>query len=407
VAAPSCAPMGTSLDTSENTSENTSDTMAPPGAEVAGPARVRVIASAQSWIEGEAVRQLEGTARLAGMRLAVGMPDLHPGKGSPVGAAFASSGVLHPFLVGNDIGCGIGLWRTDLPRRKAKRDRWVDRLHGLEGPWDGDTSAWLEAHGVTATGPEPALGTIGGGNHFAELSAVSEVMEPDAFGALGLDEGRFVLLVHSGSRGLGDAILREHTDRFGAGGLEEGTPEAAHYLARHDRAVGWGRANRALIAQRFLECVGARGERVADVCHNSVTPSRLGGERLWLHRKGAAPTDSGPVLIAGSRGTPSYLVRPVGDGESNACSLAHGAGRRWPRSDARQRLARRFTAEALTHTELGGRVICEDKDLLFEEAPQAYKRIDRVIQDLTEAGVAEVIAAFSPLITYKLRAASR
>ncbi len=377
------------------------------GAEAAGAAEVRVIASASSWIEGEALRQLEGTARLSGMRLAVGMPDLHPGKGSPVGAAFASRGVLHPFLVGNDIGCGIGLWRTDLLRRKAKRDRWVDKLHGLEQPWDGDTSAWLAAHGIPSSGEEPSLGTIGGGNHFAELSAVSEVVDADAFAALGLDEDRFVLLVHSGSRGLGDAILREHTDRFGAGGLEEGTEEAARYLSRHDRAVSWGRANRALIAHRFLGCLGADGERVADVCHNSVTPAHLGGERRWLHRKGAAPTDCGAVVIAGSRGTPSYLVRPVGDGERNARSLAHGAGRKWPRSDARKRLEDRFTADALTRTELGGRVICEDKDLLFEEAPQAYKRIDRVIADLTEAGVAEVIAAFSPLITYKVRAASR
>jgi len=366
---------------------------------------VRVIASPQSWIEGEAVRQLEATARLDGMQLAVGMPDLHPGKGSPVGAAFASRGVVHPFLVGNDIGCGIGLWRTDLPRRKPKRDRWASKLYGLERPWDGDTAAWLERFGVPALGPEPALGTLGGGNHFAELSFFDEVHDDAAFSALGLSQGCFALLVHSGSRGLGDAILREHTDRFGARGLPAHSPEAQRYLGRHDRAVAWGRANRALIAHRFLSCLGADGERAADVCHNSVTRAHLAGEALWLHRKGAAPVDEGPVVIAGSRGAKSYLVLPCGNGEANARSLAHGAGRRWPRTDARRRLEDRFTAEALTQTALGSLVVCEDKDLLFEEAPPAYKNIDRVIQDLTEAGVARVVASLTPLITYKVRAA--
>lgn len=369
------------------------------------PAQVRVIASPQSWIEGEAVRQLEATARLPGMRLAVGMPDLHPGKGSPVGAAFAARGMLHPFLVGNDIGCGIGLWRTDLLRRKAKRDRWASRLTGLERPWEGDTAEWLAAAGVPTSGADEALGTIGGGNHFAELAWIDEVHDPITFEkVLGLSADRFVLLVHSGSRGLGDAILREHTDRFGAQGLPADSPEAARYLERHDHAVAWGKANRALVAHRFLSCIGAEGERVADVCHNSVTPARLMGEDLWLHRKGAAPSDKGPVVIAGSRGTRSYLVRPTGDGELNARSLAHGAGRKWPRSDMRERLGSRFTAAALTQTELGSLVICEDKDLLFEEAPQAYKNIDRVISDLTGIGAAQVIATLTPLITYKLRA---
>ena len=77
--------------------------------------------------------QLEKTAELAGMRLAVGMPDLHPGKGSPIGAAFVTNDWIYPALVGNDIGCGIGLWRTGL-NGKPKRDAWAERLRGLEAP---------------------------------------------------------------------------------------------------------------------------------------------------------------------------------------------------------------------------------------------------------------------------------
>jgi len=94
------------------------------------------VASPGAWIEGEAVAQLEGVAKLPGMRAAIGMPDLHPGKGSPIGAAFVCEGLLYPHLVGNDIGCGMGLWATDLLKRKAKRDRWADRLDDLDGPWD-------------------------------------------------------------------------------------------------------------------------------------------------------------------------------------------------------------------------------------------------------------------------------
>src|SRR4051812_5854165 len=70
------------------------------------PARVHLVANPDTWIEGEAVRQLEATARLLGMRLCVGMPDLHPGKGHPIGAAMVTSGVVYPHLVGGDIGCG-------------------------------------------------------------------------------------------------------------------------------------------------------------------------------------------------------------------------------------------------------------------------------------------------------------
>ena len=363
----------------------------------------RLIASPGSWIEGEAIRQLEQTAELPGMILGVGLPDLHPGRGAPIGAAFASAGILYPHLVGSDIGCGMGLWQTDLRRRKAKRDRWAARLAGLEAPWDGDVVSFLAEQGASATSHDAALGTIGGGNHFAELQQVDKVGDEAAFAALGLSADRLFLLVHSGSRGLGDAILREHADRHGAGGLAEGSTEAVRYLERHDRAVAWGRANRALIARRFLEQLSAEGVRVLDLCHNSVVPASLAGQRCWLHRKGAAPSDAGPAVIPGSRGAPSYLVVPRDAGEASARSLAHGAGRKWTRSDARSRVRARLRPEQLVRTGLGSTVICEDRDLLYEEAPEAYKRIDSVIADLASAGLVSVLASFRPVITYKVR----
>jgi release factor H-coupled RctB family protein len=108
-------------------------------------------------------------------------------------------------------------------------------------------------------------------------------------------------------------------------------------------------------------------------------------------------------MIPGSRGTFSYLVNPIGDHYQNAYSLAHGAGRKWKRSDTKAHLSNRFKREDLIKTNLGSRVICEDKDLLYEEAPQAYKNIDIVIQDMVDAGLIEVIAVFRPVITYKTR----
>ena len=113
------------------------------------------------------------------------------------------------------------------------------------------------------------------------------------------------------------------------------------------------------------------------------------------------------MIILGSRGSLSYLVKPTGDGDTHAWSLAHGAGRKWARSETRLRMRERFGKHQLTLTPLGGRVICEQRELLYEEAPAAYKNIEDVVQDLVEDGLVSVIATFRPLLTYKTRAPRR
>jgi release factor H-coupled RctB family protein len=125
--------------------------------------------------------------------------------------------------------------------------------------------------------------------------------------------------------------------------------------------------------------------------------------RAWVHRKGAVAAEGEVVVIPGSRGSLSYLVKPIGDGPDHAWSLAHGAGRKWARSETRLRMRERFAIPQLTETPLGGRVICEPRELLYEEAPAAYKNIEDVIQDLVKAGLVSVIATFRPLLTYKCR----
>ena len=362
-----------------------------------------LFATPASRIEGEAIRQLGRVATLPGMLKVAGFPDLHPGKGSPVGAAMLSQGVVYPYLVGSDSGCGMGLYVTDIAVAKAKPEKWSKKLRHLEEPWDGDTNAWLEDRGVQGDGHNRSLGTIGGGNHFAELLRIKEIHDRESFQALGLEEGRIFLLAHSGSRGLGEALLRSHTDRFRDAGLPVGSEEAARYLQRHANALAWSRANRELIALRLLEQLGSGYRAILDLIHNSVTVVVGQDGPLFLHRKGAAPSDAGAVVIPGSRGATSYLVKSRGDQKPNLWSLAHGAGRKWNRSECAGRLRDRYHADSLRRTGLGSYVICEDRDLLYEEAPQAYKDIEAVIQDMVSLGLITVIASFTPLLTYKVR----
>lgn len=364
---------------------------------------IALFASAASWIEGESLRQLERVAALPGMVRVAGFPDLHPGKGSPVGAAMLSEGEFYPYLVGSDVGCGMGLFDTELFVDKLKPEKWARKLKKLEEPWDGDSAAWLDEHGVHPDGFTSAVGTIGKGNHFAELLRVETIQDVDAFEDMGMDEDRLFLLVHSGSRGLGENILRAHTDRFRDGSLVDGSEEAATYLTRHDNALGWARASRELISLRFLEQIDSGYGKIADLCHNSIIPIELNGERRFLHRKGAAPSNAGAVIVPGSRGSCSYLVMPDGEQGPNLWSVAHGAGRKWNRSECKGRLRERYSVESLRKTKLGSYVVCEDKDLLYEEAPQAYKNIEAVIGDMLSFGLIRIIATFSPILTYKVR----
>jgi release factor H-coupled RctB family protein len=181
--------------------------------------KVRLIASPKSWIEGEALRQFHAVAKFNGVRQAVAFPDLHPGKGAPVGAAFVTEGVIYPHLIGGDIGCGMALFKTDLIRRDAQLDRWVGLYFHLEHPWDEDVGEFLAAMELESTEFDANLGTIGGGNHFAEIQAVEKIHDATAFKRIGINGEHIVMLVHSGSRGLGESILRAHVREYQADGV--------------------------------------------------------------------------------------------------------------------------------------------------------------------------------------------
>lgn len=363
---------------------------------------IQIIADSNTWIEGNAVAQLETTARLPHMLRVAGMPDLHAGRGYPVGAAFFSDRHFYPALIGNDIGCGMAFWQTNLRAAKLKPAKLAKQLGNIDTPLDKDEQVNLlgDAVDMRQFSDGLAVGTIGGGNHFAELQTVDTVYRADLLPP-DFDENHLQLLVHSGSRGLGQQILQRHIAAFGHLGLAEEGEAAAAYLAEHQAALEFAGFNRRLIAARMLDRWRAEGTCLLDVHHNFLEQTEIDGITGWLHRKGATPTDKGLVMIPGSRGDYSYLVRPAEDCQISLNTLAHGAGRKWQRGECKGRLSHKYTADSLRQTEFGSVVVCQDKALIFEEAPQAYKSIDSVIAAMKNAGLIELVARFKPVLTYK------
>ncbi|EKT61095.1 RNA ligase RtcB family protein [Providencia burhodogranariea] len=361
---------------------------------------VSYIATENTWIESKAIQQLQITANLPNMVSVVGMPDLHPGRGYPIGAAFFSAQRFYPALVGNDIGCGMSLFQSNIKIAKLNLDKFEKQLLTLS---DVASQEWLDEHVPNSMKTHnfvASLSSIGGGNHFAEFQAVDKVLDNERFEQSGLNKKQLLLLVHSGSRGLGQSILRKHIEVHNHDGLEAASKEAEAYLQAHQEALRFAELNRQLIGRRMLQQVKATGDMAIDINHNLVEPYTFNGIDGWLHRKGATPSDRGMVVIPGSRGDYSYLVVPQAS-EVSLNSLAHGAGRKWMRTECKGRLSHRYTPLQLSRTDLGSRVICANKQLIYEEAPQSYKSIDTVIDSMVEAGLINVIARLKPVLTYK------
>ncbi len=318
-----------------------------------------------SWIDGKAEDQLTALSHKEGVLKIVAFPDLHPGKYGPVGAAILADRIF-PQLVGNDIGCGMSLFLLDMPAHRLKADKTAKRLRALSTPTDGQ------------------LGTIGGGNHFCEVQTVGKIHTPVA----GVSNNSTLLLVHSGSRALGQAVFATHALEA-ANGLS--APKA--YLAAHNQALRWASANRQAIAERAAKALRCAAQLICDVPHNLVEATPEG----WLHRKGAAKADQPLVPLAGSREAPSYALLPSPPPEALA-SLAHGAGRKFDRTSMK---ARTGNPANLSRTRFGGRVVCDDKKMLVEEAPKAYKNVQAVVADIESHSLAKRALTLHPFVTFK------
>lgn len=399
------------------------------------PAHASVVANPDVWMEGDSVAQFAKTSRLPGCVRAVAMPDLHVGKG-PVGAVFATDALVYPHLLGGDVGCGVRVTVTteDATNRDALERRvrktwdedplegcdlaalfhaaWREGVRGL-GALDeapdalralalGEPEAALGAAsdaGAWEAGHASALGSVGGGNHFVEIARVDEVRDRAAAEALGLVKGRLVVVAHSGSRGLGAALARRWGDATLAGTAAEA------YLADLAGACRFAQCNRFVLGYRMLRALGAaRPAKIAggfDVTHNDVRAEPVADRLAWVHRKGAAPARTGePTIVLGSRGAPSWVLSGTGD-ERGLRSVAHGAGRRMGRAEALSKLKVKYRRGDLVSTKLGGRVVCDDPDLLYEEHPDAYKPIAPVVASLLDAGLCTAVASLVPVVTVK------
>lgn len=352
--------------------------------------KTTLIANEKCWMEHTALTQLENVSNLNGVIRAVGLPDLHAGK-SPVGIAVEIERIIYPHLIGNDIGCGMGLFETHVSMHKYKQDKFISRLNYIRALED-----------ISAQNPYPEespiydLGTIGGGNHFAEYQTIDTVHDEEAFKTLGIDKSQLLLLIHSGSRGYGQQILSEFLVE---GGFESDSEKGKAYLKKHDNAVIWAMRNRIVVARKLMDWLGYASEikPILDCPHNYLE-KRNG---IIVHRKGAVSALNGPVIIPGSRGSLTYIVKPSTDSCVSAFSLSHGAGRKWARSLCKSRIINKYDRDTIRQNKFGGRVVCHDTELLFQEAPEAYKSIDQVIDSLLEHNLCSVIATLRPLITYK------
>src|SRR5215210_537352 len=316
-------------------------------------------------------------------------------------------------LVDRGVGTAAELERTESGGRLEEAD-------------PGQVSERARARGARQ------LGTLGSGNHFIEVQRVDEVFDRDAAAAYGLDEGAVTVLIHSGSRGLGhqvctdfvrwmDAALGRHGISLPDRQLScapASSPEGRAYLAAMAAAANFAWANRHAIAHRVREAVRrVLGPAVAtgtltvyDVAHNVAKREHHGGRELLVHRKGATrafppghpdvpaayAAVGQPVFIPGSMGTASFvLAGRQGAMDRSFGTVCHGAGRALSRTNARKRVR---GADLRRELEAAGITVrgASDKGLA-EEAPLAYKDVERVVEVVERAGLAARVVRLRPL----------
>jgi len=351
-----------------------------------------------------AVRRLAATEDV--VRLAV-LPDVHLAQDVCVGVAVATERLLYPAAVGGDIGCGMAALRFEADGELLTERRNVARLMSRlyeripinkHGP--GAAPQWPLGDGLS----HPALakrgardgllqlGTLGRGNHFLEFQS---------------DEaGGLWLMVHSGSRAMGQAIRAHHLKRAerAAGGLaylRADTAAGAAYLNDVAWALAYAAANRQAMVDAVAELLMAEF-RVASLpetfiaCHhNFVAREAIGGRWLWVHRKGVISARAGePGLVPGSMGTASYHVEGRGC-EAALCSSSHGAGRAMSRGLARRRISVKTLEKEMTHVWFDRR----RARLLVDEAPSAYKDITAVMR--AQSSLTRIVRKLTPVLSFK------
>ena len=359
------------------------------------------------------------------------MPDVHLGIGATVGSVIPTHKAIIPAAVGVDIGCGMMAVETSLTASQLPENLHAVRTaieaavpHGrTENGRAGDRGAWgnlpaevasdwaaldttfraiVDAHPKLRRGATAEhLGTLGTGNHFIEVC---------------LDEAERVwLLLHSGSRGVGNRIgryfieLAKEDMRRWHVNLPDADlaylPEGTEHFDDYVRAVSWAqafaKANRERMMASVLGALHGSGKlpafqtagAVVNCHHNYVAREHHYGENVLVTRKGAVRARQGDLgIIPGSMGTRSYIVRGKGNPESfDSCS--HGAGRVMSRGEAK----RRFTLE--DHAQATAGIECRKDAEVIDETPAAYKSIDAVME--AQKDLVEVVHTLRQVVCVK------
>lgn len=374
------------------------------------PQPYRVFGEVGADIEQTAVAQLELALRLPVALGGALMPDGHPGYALPIGGVFAAHRAVAPAMVGVDIGCRMHLTIFDMSPDDllASREALFASLREVTSFGAGGSSLRSADHAIlederwgmtsqTRSLRQKAaqqLGTSGSGNHFAEL-VVGEALAPDA----GTPAAFCGLLTHSGSRGVGYAIAntymrlasQETAQRAKVPRMYEWLSldgEAGQeYWQAMELAGDFARANHEVIHELFERRARLRPLLTAQNHHNFAWRE---GDAV-IHRKGATPAGPGELgIIPGSMGSASYLVAGLGNPQSLA-SASHGAGRLGSRAQARSQMS---LAEARRWMQRHDILV---EGLSADEAPHAYKDIERVMQIQVDAGLVRPLARMRPV----------
>lgn len=428
-------------------------------------------------VEPEALQQLTNVAMLPGIEEpALGMPDMHWGYGQPVGTVSAFNedyGVVSAGMVGFDINCGINLLRTNLYYNDIKNKqkelldlmfkkipvgvgrksnlrlnekklkealeggaKWaVENGYGIEKDWKNMEEEGSMDFADTSNVSElalkrgmPQFGTLGAGNHFIEIQKVDNVFDEKSAKKMKLEKNQIVIMIHTGSRGLGHQIatdyLKVHADvvkrekitlpdqQLVCAPIK--TKEAQNYLSAMRCAVNYSFANKIIIShwirQAFSEVFKKDWEdlgmnTVYGIAHNicKIEKHKVNNKikKLYVHRKGATRSfPNTPAIIAGSMGTASYVLEGTEKAmETSFGSTCHGSGRVMSRNAAISKYGDKDVQKEL----LKQGVIAKAGSVkgLAEEHPQAYKNVDDVIDTVSDAGISKKVTRMIPLSVIK------
>ncbi|MDA2922400.1 RtcB family protein [Patescibacteria group bacterium AH-259-L07] len=451
----------------------------------------RIYASEAIWedIEDKSMEQLINMATLPGIvRYSMAMPDAHQGYGACIGGVFATdiskNGIISPGSIGYDLNCGIRVLSSSVDVRSMRPylEKLADELYrsipsgvgrggnikldkqsmnkvltqGVkqvvsQGYGIEDDIKHCESYGSLEQADSSKvsdrakmrgrdqLGTLGSGNHFAEVQKVDTIFNTEIAEKFGLKQGQIVVMIHTGSRGLGHQVCTDWVRTFNQKLPEWGiklpdrelacapinTPEAQGYLGAMSAAANFAWSNRQLITylvrqawKRIIPAsLGHDLKLIYDVAHNmgKVEEYEINGKKtkVIVHRKGATRAfppgnpelaedyqkTGQPVLIPGSMGTASYILAGVESGEEAFFSSCHGAGRTMSRRAAKRAVRGSDLIKELAKK--GIIVKCRSWAGVAEEAPLAYKDVDQVVDVVHNAGLAQKVARLVPLAVIK------